>query len=75
MPAQYFVQIGDAQIYFDVNRDRCSPPRGPTSDGNGVIYFVRFKGNIALIQAEWDMALASFDSEQRGRARLWNRSK
>lgn len=46
-----------------------------TADGNGIIHFVQFNGNISIIQAEWDMALAAFDSEQRGRARLWNRSE
>ncbi|QHJ00071.1 hypothetical protein GT347_20065 [Xylophilus rhododendri] len=71
MPAEYLINIGEAQVYLTAQGERCS--RGAL--GTGPIYFVRCDTDGVPLLANWDIGLSEFSEEQRKSAQVWARAR
>jgi len=73
MPAQYLVNLGVVQLYFDAERRRCQPPGGDAVPDGKPVHFVRVRDSGVLLTEPWDDDLAAFTPTQRENARLYRR--
>lgn len=74
MAAEYLVNLGIAQLYFDAEMKRCAPPGTEQGKATGAVHFVHISGDGSLMSKNWDIGLAEFTEAQRARAELYKKS-
>jgi hypothetical protein len=75
MTAQYFVNMENAQLYFDAQLQRCKAPGSAPDAKAQTMYFVRVEEGGALLKTTWDIGLAEFTRLQRERGRLYQKAE
>jgi len=74
MPAEYLVNFGNVQVYFDVECKRCAAPGSRPAGQPQTVHFVQVTEDGALLTKTWDIGLAEFTEQQRHRAKLYKKS-
>lgn len=74
MTAEYLVNLGLAQVYFDANGKRCPPPGSQATDPTKTLNYVQIANDGMLLTKTWDIGPAEFTEAQRGKATLYKRS-
>ena len=74
MTAEYLVNIGLTQVYFDANGIPCAPPGSEPKDPTKTLHYVQIANDGALLTKTWDIGLAEFTEVQRDKAKLYKRS-
>ena len=75
MTAQYFVNMENAQLYFDAQLQRCKAPGNRPGAQTQTMYFVRVEEGGALLENTWDIGLAEFSEGQRERGHLYKKAE
>jgi len=73
MPARYFVNIANSQLYLDRDGRRCQAPGSRPPGRGNTVYFLLSKATEPLVDAEWDPALRSFSMAERRCGTLWEK--
>lgn len=73
MTAQYLVNIGEVQLYFDAELKRCKPRHDVSEGFAGITHFVSSEHEGGLLMKTWDTGLSEFTEAQRARARLYKK--
>ncbi|MCZ2496808.1 hypothetical protein GN316_08575 [Xylophilus sp. Kf1] len=74
MSAEYLVNLGIAQLYFDADGKRCAPPGSRPDQAVQTVHFVQVAEDGALLTKTWDIGLAEFSAQQREKAKLYKKS-
>ena len=74
MTAEYLVNIGLTQVYFDANGKRCAPPGSQAQGPSTPMHYVQIVNDGALLTKTWDIGLVEFTEAQRDKAKLYKRS-
>lgn len=74
MTAEYLVNIGIAQVYFDAEGKRCKAPGSRPGDVSQTVHFVQVANDGQLLTRTWDIGLAEFTEQQREKAKLYKKS-
>lgn len=75
MTVQYFVNMENAQLYFDAQLQRCKAPGSTVDTQVQTLYFVRVEEGGELLKTTWDIGLAEFSESQRERGRLYKKAE
>lgn len=74
MTAEYLVNLGIAQLYFDAEGKRCRAPGSGPDEAAKTVHFVQVGESGELLTRNWDIGLAEFTEQQRERAKLYRKS-
>jgi len=75
MTAEFLVNLGIAQLYFDAEMKRCTPPGGTMQNASQTMHFTRIEADGTLLTKTWDIGLAEFTKAQRARGELYKKSE
>lgn len=73
MTAEYLVNLGIAQVYFDAEGKRCKAPGSRPGGEAQTVHFVQVADGEQLLSKTWDIGLAEFTEQQRQRAKLYRK--
>lgn len=73
MPAEYLLNLGVEQLYFDAEGKRCKPP-GSCRIGHAMtIHFVQVVGDYQLLAKGWNIGPNEILALQRGTAKIYKK--